>query len=271
MRIELFHLRFPRGYRLLLRQFAAKLIRVGSWLTFETDLPPSPQKLSMSNTLTLGSTDYLLTDGTSFNSSSGLAPGSATLASTNAATITGTGVTHVAVDLGASADTLVINTTLTGSSNIAANSVVQLGGGNDIVTINSAVSDYRIDGGGANDTLVINANLSGTVITGSAGADSIVFSSGTITGSQLSVGTTTFAGDNAADTLTILAGAKGVNTFITNFNAAQDTLIIGGTTITGLGDLAAGSYSGAQYAATAGSIQALTDWLNDGGNKITLI
>jgi hypothetical protein len=35
--------------------------------------------------------------------------------------------------------------------------------------------------------------------------------------------------------------------------------------------LAAGSYSGAQYAATAGSIQALTDWLNDGGNKITLI
>jgi hypothetical protein len=224
----------------------------------------------MSNTLTLGSTDYLLTDGTSFNTSSGLAAGSATLATTNAATITGTGVSSVAVDLGASADTLVINTTLTGSSNTAANSVVQLGGGADIVTINSAVSNYRIDGGTSNDTLVINANLSGTLIAGSAGADSIVFSSGTITGGQLSVGVTTSAGDGA-DTLTIATGAKGVGTFITNFSGAQDTLIIGGTTITGLASLTAGSYSGAQYAATAGSIQALTDWLNDGGNKITLI
>jgi hypothetical protein len=224
----------------------------------------------MSNTLTLGNTDYLLTDGTSFNTSSGLAVGSPTLASTNAATITGTGVSSVAVDLGASADTLVINTTLTGTLNTAANSLVQLGGGADIVTINSAVSDYRIDGGGANDTLVINANLSDTVITGSTGADSIVFSSGTITGGQLSVGVASPAADGA-DTLTILAGAKGVGTFITNFSGAQDTLIIGGTTITGLGDLAIGSYSAAQYGATAGSVQALTDWLADGGNKITLI
>jgi hypothetical protein len=224
----------------------------------------------MSNTLTLGSTDYLLTDGTSFNSSSGLAPGSATLASTNAATITGTGVTHVAVDLGASADTLVINTTLTGSSNTALNSLVQLGGGNDIVTINSAVSNYRIDGGVLSDTLVINANLSGTLITGNAGADSIEFNSGTITGGQLSVGSTTSTIDGA-DTLTIATGAKGVGTFITNFNGDQDTLIIGGTTITGLGDLTIGSYTAAQYAATANSNQLLTDWLADGGNKITLI
>jgi Ca2+-binding RTX toxin-like protein len=223
----------------------------------------------MSNTLTLGSTDYLLTDGTSFNNSSGLGATSPTLAAANAATITGTGVSSVAVDLGASADTLVINTTLTGSGNTNANSVLQLGAGTDIVTINSAVSDYRIDAGSANDTLVINANLSNTIITGGSGADSIVFSSGTITGGQLAVGYATPT--DGADTLTILAGAKGSGTFITNFNGAQDTLIIGGTTITGLASLTIGSYSAAQYGATAGSVQALTDWLADGGNRITLI
>jgi Ca2+-binding RTX toxin-like protein len=176
----------------------------------------------------------------------------------------------LAVDLGSGYDTLVINTTLTGTSNTAANSVVQLGGGNDIVTVNSNISNYRIDGGALNDTLVINANLNNTIVTGGAGADSIVFSSGTVTGGQLSVGVASPAADGA-DTLTIATGAKGVGTFITNFSGAQDTLIIGGTIITGLASLAIGSYNAALYAATAGSNVALYSWLADGGNRITLV
>lgn len=224
----------------------------------------SPPSNSVPNT-------YPVNDNTSYSSLPASSPAPAvTFLLNDSVTITGSGATNLGLNTKVGHDTLVINTTLTGSGATAANSLIQLGGGNDIVTINSAVSNYRIDGGAANDTLVINANLSGTVITGNSGADSILFASGTITGGQLSVGSTTVVADGA-DTLTIATGAKGVGTFITNFSRAQDTLIIGSTTITGLASLATGSYNAAQYGATAGANDALYSWLNDGGNRITLI
>jgi hypothetical protein len=233
----------------------------------------------MPNTLTLGGANafngnYQLTDGTSFNTSSGLAANAVGLSpQNNSATITGTGVTNVAVDLGTGFDTLLINTTLTGSGPSSAISLISLGGGNDSVTVSSAVSGYRIDGFGGDDTLVVGAvTLTNTLINGGLGADSITIGAGaTLTTTQISASNANIATDGV-DTITIVAGSTATGSFITNFSKANDVLVINGGAVAGLNALAAGTYSSTSYAAAAGvSADAdLIAWLG-GTNGITLI
>jgi hypothetical protein len=237
----------------------------------------------MPNTLTLGGANafngnYQLTDGTSFNTSSGFLAASAPLSpNNNSAIITGTGVTNVAVDLGTGFDTLLINTTLTGSGASSANSLISLGGGNDSVTVSSNVTDYRIDGTGGNDTLVVGAvTITNGLITGGIGADSIVIGAGsTLTNSQISASTVNNKTDGN-DTITIAAGSTATGSFITNFSKASDTLIIGGSTInsTDFATFATGTYGSFSLVGLTGQtltdITALNTWLG-GSNGITLI
>jgi hypothetical protein len=233
----------------------------------------------MTNTLTLGGANafngnYLLTDGTSFNTSSGLAANAVGLSpQNNTATITGTGVTDVAVDLGTGFDTLLINTTLTGSGPSALNSLINMGGGQDSVTVSSNVTGYSIDGFGGSDTLVVGAvTLTNTLINGGIGADSIDIGAGaTLTTTQISASSVGNATDGN-DTITIAAGSTATGSFITNFSKANDVLVINGDAVAGLNALAAGTYSATSYAAAAGaSADAdLIAWLG-GTNGITLI
>ena len=238
----------------------------------------------MAGTLTLGNSgalfdgDYLLTDGTSFNTSSGLSPTASPLTNNNSATITSGGVSSVAVDLGAGNDTLLINTTLTGSGSDNANSLISLGAGFDVATINAAVSGYRIDAGAASDTLVIAANVSNSVITGSGGSDSITLKAGaTIFGGQISSGPNATSTNDGNDTITLEAGSKGVGTFFTNFSKANDFLIItdgsGTETFNGVASFGTltGNVTAADYATAFGTNNNLYQWLSDGGNSITLI
>ena len=238
----------------------------------------------MAGTLTLGNSgalfdgDYLLTDGTSFNTSSALSPTATPLIDNNSATITSGAVSSVAVDLGAGNDTLLINTTLTGSGSNDANSLISLGGGLDVATINAAVSGYRIDTGAGSDTLVIAANVSNSVITGSGGFDSITLKAGaTITGGQISSGPNSTNTNDGNDTITLESGSVGAGTFLTNFSKANDTLIVGGLTIDSaeLGTLASGNYTAISTVGLSGQsltdVNALNAWLAAGGNSITLI
>jgi hypothetical protein len=94
---------------------------------------------------------------------------------------------------------------------------------------------------------------------------------GNITNSQISAGPNNTNITDGNDTIVIASGSTGTNSSIINFSKANDTLIIGTTTITGLSSLAAGSYTGSQYGATAGASLLLKAWLDNGGNKITLI
>ena len=279
MRIEFFHLRFPSSLRLGIQQFAAKLLQIGTGLCFESCLPPpSTKNISMPNTLTLGGAkvfngNYLLTDGTSFNTSSGLAANVAPLTGAQIATITGTGVNSVAVDLGTGADTLLINTTLTGTAATAANSLMNLRGGNDSVIVNSNVTAYRIDGFGGNDTLVIGtATVANSLINGGIGADSILVNAGaTLINTQISASTANNATDGI-DTIAIAAGSTATGSFITNFSKANDVLIVGGS---GPLSFAATSFTGTITRNTVG-VNAfnvdLFNWLAQGtGNAIKLI
>jgi Ca2+-binding RTX toxin-like protein len=240
----------------------------------------------MAPTLTLGTTaysltdgDYALTNGTSFNTSSGFAATATPLSATNSATIKNGPVSNVAVDLGAGYDTLVINTTMTGAqvNGNFTNSVINAGAGNDSVVVNSAVSNYRIDGSSANDTLVINANLTGVVLVGGTGADSIRLASGTFTNSQISAAAANDVANitDGNDTINIAAETSSSGVFITNFSKANDTLIIGGTTLSGssFSNMATGvTYTATNYPSTAGANAVLAAWLQQGtGNGITLI
>jgi hypothetical protein len=184
----------------------------------------------------------------------------------------------VAVDLGGGSDTLLINTTLTGSGSGNANSLISLGAGFDVATINAAVSGYRIDAGAANDTLVIAANVTNSVITGAGGSDSITLKTGaTITGGQISVGVNSTTTNDGNDTITLEAGSKGAGTVFTNFSKANDFLIItdgsGTETFNGVASFGTltGNVTAAVYATAFGTNNNLYQWLSDGGNAITLI
>jgi hypothetical protein len=232
----------------------------------------------MPNTLTLAgggaafAGNYSLTDGTSFNTSSGLLASALPLTAANSATISGTGVTNVAVDLGTGADTLLITTALTGTLQTDANSLVNLNGGNDSVIISANVSNYRIDGLSQNDTLLIGAaTISNSLITGGTGADSIIVGAGsTLNTVQISASNANVANDGV-DTITIAAGSTATGSSITNFSKENDILIVGGS---GPLSFASSSFTGTITQNTVGIAAFNTDvynWLATGGNRIVLI
>ena len=235
----------------------------------------------MPNTLTLATTSYYsgkydMNDSTVFSAVTTPGGGAVNFNFSDTVTIAGTGVNATGLDMKSGNDSLVVNTTLTGNpTGPSANSFIGLGAGNDIASFNGAVTDYSLQAGVGNDTLAINAAVKNTIISGAAGADAI-FINANIIGGQIAAtgavagGPTSTQINDGNDTITIAAGVTGTGTLINQFSKLNDTLIIGGTTITGINNLNAGTYTASQYLAAAGN-DALYNWLANGSNRITLI
>jgi hypothetical protein len=232
----------------------------------------------MATTLTLGTTDYALTNNSSFNSVTGLSLFN--LAGNDAITIKADPGTVIPGDAGTGNDTLTIATNLVGS----AGTIITGGGGSDILNVNAGVklTSYSVQGGVDNDTITINGILAGGSVKGNEGADYIAL------GSNSKIGGGVVQLDNAtggfgADTLllgNLTAGAFN-NSNINQFSRTNDTLLIANiqnTTITSAdwGTIAAGTYNATTLAAVAGQgsgdIAELVTFLsNNGTASITII
>jgi len=255
----------------------------------------------MPNTLTLGTAsyyggDYLTTDNTVFSAvTAGPNPVGVTFNFDDTVTIAGTGVTATGFNTKAGNDSFVINTTLTATtSDPAANKLIDLGSGNDIVKVNANVTGYNIQAGVGNDTLVISTGVTATntVFSGSTGADLLVIQ-GTVIGGQIAAtGGVSATNPNPAtdgnDTIIFATGSSVSGVIVNSFSISNDTLIIGGTftgdkynvgtgtIITGSDFTAAGAVIGTALTSVTNTgsnadISVLNAWLAAGGNKITLI
>ena len=250
----------------------------------------------MPNTLTLGTTSYyggtyLTTDNTVFSAvTAGTNPVGVTFNFNDTVTITGTGITATGFDTKAGNDSLVINTTLTATtSDPAANKLIDLGAGNDIVKVNANVTGYNIQAGVGNDTLVISTGVTATntIFSGSIGSDLIAVQ-GTINGGQIAAtGASPSPTTEGNDTIVFATGSVATDLLVTQFTIANDTLIIGGTfdpntfafsggTVINAADFTlagatAGTYTQVTNTGGSADITLLNAWLAAGGNRITLI
>jgi hypothetical protein len=232
----------------------------------------------MATTLTLGTTDYALTNNSSFNSVTGLSLSN--LGGNDAITIKADPGTAISGSAGAGDDTLTIATNLVGS----AGTIITGGGGSDLLVVNAGVTltGMNVEGGVGNDTIIMTGTMAGGSVKGNEGADYIALgSTSVIGGGQVQLDNAT--GGFGADTLllgNLTAGAFN-NSKINQFSRTNDTLLIAdiaNTTITSAdwGTIAAGNYTGATLAAAnTGSnadIAALATFLsNNGTANITII
>jgi hypothetical protein len=229
----------------------------------------------MATTLTLGTTDYALTNNSSFNSVTGLSLFN--LGGNDAITIKGDPGTAISGNAGEGNDTLTIATNMVGS----AGTIISGGGGSDILNLNAGVklTAYSVQGGVGNDAITISGFMAGGSVKGNEGADFITLGSNSVIGGgQVQLDNST--GGFGADTLllgNLTAGAFN-NSNINQFSRTNDTLLVGTSTITSAdwGTIAAGNYTGATLAAAnTGSnadIAALATFLsNNGTASITII
>jgi hypothetical protein len=186
-------------------------------------------------------------------------------------TITGGPLVGTNLSISAGNDTLVVSAALTGSG-VGAEPKIDMGSGNDLVTVNAAATNYSFQAGSGNDTLIINAASSGTTFGGNVGADSITVNAN-LTGGQVAGGTSKTDGN---DTIVFATGVTVSGVLVNGFDIAADRLVIGTTTITAADFTAAGAVIGNNLSSVVNTgnnadIGVLNAWLAAGGNKITLI
>ena len=190
-------------------------------------------------------------------------------------------VTKVSLDLGNGSDTLLVNAALIGNAvNLtnAAATVINMGGGNDSLTVNQFAQRIKFELGGGDDTVVVNeftatdaADIKNSAFNLGAGAD-ILLINADLVNSNISAG----VGPNDLSDTIVLRGTDDIGVLINSFNvtggALADTLIIAGnifegSTYTG----ATGTFNSlAHLSGTAPGTQYVNEWL-DLGNSITLI
>ena len=150
-------------------------------------------------------------------------------------------VNKVTIDLGSGNDTLTVNTAIVGDKTLnagaAAQAKLQLGGGNDSLTINSYVESYGIIGGSGNDTVIINdatatsaVDVKNSAINLGAGADFLEIDA-ELLGVNITVSAAlagTPAASDGADTLIIRDTGSAVTISAFSITGDEDILILGG-------------------------------------------
>ena len=150
-------------------------------------------------------------------------------------------VNKVTIDLGSGNDTLTVNTAIVGDKTLnagaAAQAKLQLGGGNDSLTINSYVESYGIIGGSGNDTVIINdatatsaVDVKNSAINLGAGADYLQIDADLL-GVNITVSAAlagTPAALDGADTLIIRDTGSAVTISAFSITGDEDILILGG-------------------------------------------
>ncbi len=195
-------------------------------------------------------------------------------------------VTKVSLDLGNGSDTLLVNAALIGNAvNLtnAAATVINMGGGNDSLTVNQFAQRIKFELGGGDDTVVVNeftatdaADIKNSAFNLGAGAD-ILLINADLVNSNISAG----VGPNDLSDTIVLRGTDDIGVLINSFNvtggALADRLIIGGVTFEGSTYTGStGTFNDLTNLVLTGNVSldaqltAVNDWL-DLGNSITLI